>query len=106
MAPEFFSPNESLGSFAVDWWGFGAVSCELLMGKLPWKHAGMAGPNADEDDLNGTRLREEVSAGLLPSLPSYLSVEAASLIKGLSNGEKVDVPFAPCQEPYPKNPNL
>ncbi|KAI5058768.1 hypothetical protein GOP47_0026938 [Adiantum capillus-veneris] len=72
MAPEMLQGKEY--GFALDWWSVGVLFFEMVAGCLPF---GKRGCDIDEDKVCQEVLTRR------PRLPTYLSRDAHSLLKGL-----------------------
>lgn len=78
--PEFLAPEvltENSYTRAVDWWGFGVLIFEMLVGESPF-------PGDDEEEVFDSIVNDEVR------YPRFLSLEAVSLMRRLlkKNPEK------------------
>ncbi|KAH7642005.1 serine/threonine-protein kinase n2-like protein [Dermatophagoides farinae] len=71
--PEFLAPEvltENTYTRSVDWWGFGVLIFEMLVGESPF-------PGDDEEEVFDSIVNEEVK------YPKFLSLEAVSLMRRL-----------------------
>jgi serine/threonine protein kinase len=71
--PEFIAPEilrEEAYGFSVDWWSFGVLLYEMLIGEAPFK-------GTDEEDIFESILHDEVK------YPPTLSFEAVTLLRDL-----------------------
>ncbi|XP_017483261.1 PREDICTED: serine/threonine-protein kinase N-like [Rhagoletis zephyria] len=78
--PEFLAPEvltENSYTRAVDWWGFGVLIFEMLVGESPF-------PGDDEEEVFDSIVNDEVR------FPRFLSLEAVSMMRRLlkKNPEK------------------
>lgn len=77
LALELVKPGES-HSFAIDWWAYGCVIFEMLVGTPPF---------GDRNEMGKQKIINRILAGL-PHVPRTVSKEARSLIRGLLVPEK------------------